>query len=252
MKNILNKEQIILLKKSGSILRDVLLEVKKQIKPGVHTKLLDEIAEAKIFDMGGTPSFKNYFVEGIGYYPAALCVSINEEIVHGIPEKDRVLKEGDIVSLDLGVNYKGICTDAAITVPVGDVSPIANKLIETTRMCLEKGIKAAHSGNRIGAIGYNVQHCAEKEGFSVVRDLVGHGVGLAPHTDPYIPNFGKKESGPAIEEGMALAIEPMITIGGYETETQLNNWVYVTKDRSLSAHFEHTVVIENGKPTIVT
>lgn len=251
MENILNKEEIRLIKKCGKILSESLFEVKKAVKPGITTFRLDEIAYYEIKKRGGEPSFKDYEVKGIGCFPATLCVSINDEVVHGLPS-ERVIQEGDIVSLDIGAKYMGIYTDMAVTVPVGEISKIAQKLIETTKKCLAIGISKAKAGNRIGDIGFAVQEYAEKNGFGVVRDLVGHGIGREAHMMPHIPNFGDMDSGPVIKEGMALAIEPMLTEGNYNINVKSDGWTVATSDGSLSAHFEHTVVILDGKPVIVT
>jgi methionyl aminopeptidase len=252
MNNILNENEIKLIKICGTILRDSLLEVKNNVKAGISTKFLDEIAEKAIVSRGAIPSFKGYEVEGAGKFPAALCVSINEEVVHGIPRNNRIIKEGDVVSLDLGAGYKGIYTDMALTVAVGKVSERIQELIETTELSLKLGIESAKTGNRIVSIGNAVQTEAENHGFGVVRDLVGHGIGKKPHLPPHIPNYGDTNDGPTITEGMALAIEPMITEGGYQVVSGKDGWTISTKDKSCSAHFEHTIIIENGLPVVVT
>lgn len=252
MTNILNSSQIENMRECGKILSSAMKEVEKVVKPGISTDKLDQIAERLIKEKGAIPSFKDYEVQGVGKYPASLCVSINSEIVHGIPSSSRVLKEGDIVSLDLGAIFKGVCTDMAVTLPVGKVSDIAQILIKTTKECLEKGINAAVLGNHIGNIGEEVQKYAEDNGFGVVRDFVGHGIGEKPHMDPAIPNYGKASEGPEIIEGMALAIEPMITEGHYDTKIDPNGWTVATADDSLAAHFEHTIVIIDGNPEVIT
>lgn len=252
MKNILSRKQILNLKQCGHILAIALNKVESRVQAGVTTKELDEIAEKSIRSQGAKPSFLGYNVVGIGKYPASICISINEEIVHGIPKEGLVIKDGDIVSLDLGAKFKGICTDMAITVPVGAVSEESKRLIEVTKKCLSLGIDQAKAGNKIGAIGEAVQKYAEANNFGVVRDLVGHGIGEKPHMDPKIPNYGTASEGPEIQENMALAIEPMITAGDFRIKTGDDNWTIKTSDNSLAAHFEHTIVIENGKPVIVT
>lgn len=252
MNNILNNDQLVAIRECGKILSRAMNNVEAAIKPGVSTLELDKIAERSIRDNGAEPSFKNYEVSGIGKYPASLCVSINFEIVHGIPSKNRFLKEGDIISLDLGARYKNVCTDMATTLPVGKISENAQKLIKTTEECLDEGIKAAIFGNKIGAIGEAVSGHAHANGFGVVRDLVGHGIGVLPHMDPQIPNYDKSTNGPKIVENMALAIEPMITLGDYHVETGSDGWTIETQDKSLAAHFEHTIIIVNGLPEIVT
>lgn len=252
MNNVLNKDQIIAIRECGKILSFAMKNVEKAVRPGISTQELDRIAEESIRERGATPSFKKYEVVGVGKYPASLCVSVNSEIVHGIPSKTRLLEEGDIVSLDLGAKYKGVCTDMAVTLPVGEISDRARELINTTKECLEKGIFEATSDHKIGAIGEAVQTYAENKGHGVVRDLVGHGIGENPHMDPSIPNYGKKSHGPKIVENMALAIEPMITLGDYNVKTAPDGWTISTKDGSLAAHFEHTIIVINGLPEIIT
>lgn len=252
MRNVLDDNQIELLRKSGKILRDALSLVEKSVRPGVSTKFLDSVADNYIIKMGGTPSFKNYLVEGVGRYPSALCISINDEIVHGLPDDKRIIKEGDLISLDLGVDYKGICSDMARTIYVGTPPLEIQKFLDITEQCLEEGIKAARVGNRIGAIGHSVQTLAEINGYGVVRDLVGHGIGTKPHMEPMIPNYGDNDEGPQISEHMALAIEPMLTIGKYDIKVEKNGWTISTADQSLACHFEHTIVIIDGEPVVVT
>ena len=252
MNNILDKNQIELLKISGNILKNALLSVKKELKPGISTKELDQIAEEYIRKHGGIPSFKDYRVRGVGSYPASLCVSINDEVVHGLPNPNRLIKDGDLVSLDLGVDYRGICSDMAETVYVGECPKEIENFIKTTKESLEAGIKSAVVGNNIGAIGHTVEMIAKSEGYGVVRDLIGHGIGVLPHMDPPIPNYGNNEDGPKIREGMALAIEPMLTMGDEEVLSTSDGWTIVTADSSLAAHFEHTIIIIDGKPVIVT
>jgi len=251
MTNILDKEEIKSIKICGKILRESLDEVKSAVKPGVSTLRLDEIAYYAIKKRGAEPSFKGYEVKGAGTFPSTLCVSINDEVVHGLPS-ERVLEEGDIISLDIGARFQGVCTDMAVTVGVGEISDEAEKLMKVTKECLMLGIREARIGNRIGDIGFAVQQHAEKNGFGVVRDLVGHGIGREAHMAPHIPNFGDKGKGPIIEEGMALAIEPMLTVGDYDVTVKNDGWTVVTCDGSFSAHFEHTVIITNRKPVIVT
>jgi len=251
MISILSKEQIVNIKESGRILYFAMKEVKKAIKPGISTKELNQIAESYIKNEGGVPAFKDYFVEGSGRYPATLCVSVNHHVVHGLPG-DYILKNGDIISLDLGVGYKGMYTDMATTIPVGKISEVAKRLINTTEKCLYEGIKQAKVGNHINDIGKRIQKIAESEGFGVIRSLVGHGIGIKPHMPPQVPNFDVEEKGEKIVEGMAIAIEPMITEGDYEIEQLKDGWTLATFDNSLAAHFEHTIVIEQGRPTIVT
>lgn len=252
MIELLSPKQIEKIKECGKILKEALLEVKKNVKSGVSAYFLNEVAEKALAKKGAIPSFKNYMVAGSGRYPASLCVSINDEIVHGLPTKHKIIKDGDVVSLDLGAIYNGICTDAAITVGVGEISKQAKELIEVTKKSLELGINEAKAGNHIGDIGNAIQTYAESKGFSVVKDLVGHGIGTKPHTGPSIPNYGKKGEGEEIKNGMALAIEPMITMGTDEVVTDTDNWTVKTTDSSLAAHFEHTVIIVDDEPIIVT
>ncbi|HIC91084.1 MAG TPA: type I methionyl aminopeptidase [Syntrophaceae bacterium] len=226
---------------SNTIVAEILSEIKALIKPGVTTIELNERCEWLCHKKGAIPAFKGY--RG---YPCSLCTSVNEEVVHGIPSK-RILKEGDIISLDFGVLYDGYFGDAAITVPVGVVSEKAALLIETTEQALYLGIEKAIHNNRISDISFAVQRHVESRGFSVVRKFVGHGIGKSLHEDPQIPNFGKPGQGPRLKPGMVLAIEPMVNAGRSEVEVLSDGWTAVTKDRSLSAHFEHCIAItENG------
>ena len=224
----------------------VLRELEKKAIAGISTREIDTLAEKLILAHDALPAFKGY--KG---FPAVICASINEEIVHGIPS-ERTLKEGDIIGLDLGVNYKGYFSDAAITVPIGKVPVRVKKLIDITKKALAEGIKAAKAGNHLQDISACIQGCVEANGFSVVRQFVGHGIGLSLHEEPEIPNFGQPHQGPVLKEGMVLAIEPMVNMGGWEAEILDNGWTAVTKDRSHSAHFEHTVAITENGPEILT
>lgn len=239
------------IKASGQILKNALNLVSAAVKPGVSTAYLNEIGEKAIFDAGAEPSFKDYFVEGSGIYPAGVCVSVNDEIVHGLP-KDRILLTGDIVSLDLGVQYHGMCTDMAVTLPVGRVSSQAELLINVTKKALDEALASVKIGGHIGDIGATVEGIALANDLGVIKALVGHGVGSKPHLPPQIPNFGKKGTGPEIVEGMALAIEPMLTLGDFRIQQLADGWTIATIDGSLAAHFEHTIIIENGQTVIVT
>jgi methionyl aminopeptidase len=234
------------MKEGGHILATILTEIKKKTEPGTQTKELDDLAKRLCLKYKVKPSFLNY--EG---YPAAICVSVNDEVVHGLPGK-YIIKEGDLVSLDFGVLHKGYNTDSAITFGVGNITTVADKLIKVTKSALDKGISAAVVGGRIGDIGAAVQQEVEKNGFGVVRVLVGHGVGKEIHENPLIPNFGETGTGPEIIEGMTLAIEPMVTGGNYEVYQAEDGWTYVTKDSSLSCHFEHTIYIAEKGPIILT
>jgi methionyl aminopeptidase len=239
-----DKEKI--MEEGGQVLASILTELKEAARPGAMTQQLDELAKRLCLKNRVKPSFLGY--EG---YPAAVCVSINDEVVHGIPNK-RVIKEGDMISLDLGVYYKGYHTDAAITFPVGKVSKEAQKLMEVTEKALYFGIEEARAGHRIGDIGAEIQSYVEENGFNVVRALVGHGVGEKLHQDPLIPNYGQRGTGPLIKEGMTLAIEPMVSAGGYDVSLAGDNWTYRTSDGSLVAHFEHTVYISANGPVVLT
>lgn len=230
-----SEEEIKAMKMSNQIVAKILYELGEMIKPGVQTKKLDEHAETRTREMGAAPAFKGY--RG---YPASLCISINEEIVHGIPS-DYALRDGDIISLDFGVLYDGFYGDAAVTYPVGDVSARAEKLIATAEEAFYKGIEQIREENRISDISHAIQACVESKGFSVIRSFVGHGIGSSLHEEPQVPNFGLPGRGPKIKKGLVLAIEPMIALGDWEVEILSDKWTAVTKDRGLSAHFEHTV-----------
>lgn len=233
---------------AGRIVADTLALVASHARPGVSTGELDELAEDFIRSHAGArPSFK-----GLYDFPKSLCTSINHEIVHGIPSHDRVLEEGDILSVDCGVCLDGLHADAAITVPVGEISEEAKRLLEVTREALAAGIRAAVVGNHVGDIGHAIQKVAEQAGFSVVRELVGHGIGSSFHEEPQVPNYGKPKRGPRLVPGMTLAIEPMINMGRPEIRTLDDKWTVVTADGSWSAHFEHTVVIEPDGPRLLT
>lgn len=229
------------MRRSNQIVAKILSELGMMIKPGIQTKDLDEYAERRTREMDAVPAFKGY--RG---YPASLCTSINEEIVHGIPSS-RTLRSGDIISLDFGVVYDGFYGDAAVTYPVGEITPPAEKLIATARESFTKGVAKVKEGNRLSDVSYAIQSHVESQGFSVIRSFVGHGIGFSLHEEPQIPNFGSPGRGPKLRSGMVLAIEPMIAIGNWEVEILSDNWTAVTKDRSLSAHYEHTVALtQNG------
>ncbi len=233
---------------AGAIVNRVLRELIDSIEPGKTTTLdADLLAEELINKYGGVASFKNY--RG---YPNTLCVAVNEEVVHGVPGS-RVLEAGDIAGLDIGVKLDGFHADAAVTVPVGGVaSEETTRLLTVARDALFRGLDQAKAGNRLGDIGYAIQSHVEKNGFSVVRDLVGHGIGKNLHEDPHVPNFGKAGAGIRLEEGMTMAIEPMVNAGGFEVKTLKDRWTVVTRDGSMSAHFEHTVLITREGPDILT
>ena len=246
-----NIEDINKLREGGKIIASVLREAASRALPGVKTIELDMLAEKIIREAGGRPSFKNYKTPDDKIpYPASLCVSINEEVVHGIPG-ERFLKDGDIVSLDLGMEYKGFYTDAAVTVSVGNISEQAKKLIETTKEALNLGIMTVKNGAFTGDVGYAIQSFAEN-GFNVIRKLVGHGLGRKVHETPEVPNFGAKGKGEILREGEVIAIEPMITAGRHDIYLDKDLWTWKTKDGSLSAHFEHTIIVTKNGAEIIT
>lgn len=236
-----------IMKEACSISAGALEVAGKAVEPGVTTAEIDRLAEEYIRRRGGEPNFKNY--EG---YPATACISINNEVIHGIPSEKRKLRAGDIVSIDLGAKFDGYHGDNAATFACGDVSPEAKRLMDTTRESLYAGIRAACAGGRIGDIGHAVQSYVEARGYSVVRQFVGHGVGTHLHEAPEVPNFGTPGRGIRLLPGMTIAIEPMVNAGGYDVKVQPDGWTVLTKDGSLSAHFEHTIVITADGPKIMT
>jgi len=238
--------EVATMRQPGMVVASILKILSKEIKPGMTTRQLDEIAVRELERYGATASFKGY--RG---FPATLCVSINEEIVHGIPG-ERVIREGDIVSLDFGAIVDGFHGDAALTIGVGNISPRAKQLLEVTKGCLEAGISVARAGAHLGDISAAIQHYAESGGFSVVREYTGHGIGREMHEEPQIPNFGPPGYGPVLQKGMTLAIEPMVNIGGWQTKVKSNGWTVVTADGSLSAHFEKTIAITDGEAEVLT
>jgi len=248
---IKTNEEIEIIAQGGKILRNILHKTSELVKSGVTTWELNEFAESMMEKFGGIPSFKGFGPKN-NPYPAGLCTSVNDEIVHGIPSKKIILKEGDILKLDIGMEYKGLFTDTAITAPVGNISRLAMKLIDSTKKCLGEAIKAAKIGNTTGDIGFTIQSTAEREGFSVVRDLVGHGVGYAVHESPEVPCYGRQGQGAKLEEGMVLAIEPMLCQKGWKIFIDDDGWTIRTADGALSAHFEHTVAITKHGARILT
>lgn len=245
--SVKSQREIELMRESCRLLQIVHDELGKSIAPGITTYDINKLGENIIRDFGCIPNFKNY-----NGYPAAICVSVNDEVVHGIPSKKRHLKEGDIVSLDAGLIYKGYHSDAARTYAVGNVSPEAKRLIEVTKQCFFEGIKYAREGCHLHEISAAIGEYAECFGYGVVRDLVGHGIGTSLHEDPQIPNFKQPNRGIRLQAGMTLAIEPMINAGGYQVRWLDDGWTVVTKDGSLSAHYENTVLITDGEPEILT
>lgn len=243
-------EEIKYIRESCKVATRSLKKVLENIKEGITTLELDKIAEYYILKYGAKPAFKDYGIEG-NKFQHSICVSINEEVVHGIPGKRR-LKEGDIVSVDIGTNLQGYFGDTAATVPVGKIDSKVKKLLEVTKKSLFKGIEKAQPGNRLGDISFAIQEVVEEANFSVVREYVGHGVGCFLHEEPQIPNYGIPHTGIILEEGMVLALEPMVNMGDYKTEICSNSWTVITKDRSWSAHFEHTIAITASGNEILT
>ncbi len=244
---IYNQEQVELIRASCKIVGKVLKQLRQYVVPGASTFEIDIAAEKLVRDFGGRPAFKGY--RG---YPASICASLNRQVVHGIPYRHTILEEGDILGIDLGVERDGFFGDAAVTLPVGRVSGEAEKLISATDRALVLGIEQAVAGNRLYDISSRIQRCAEAAGFSVVRNFVGHGIGANLHEEPQIPNFGRAGTGPVLKPGMVLALEPMVNAGSYEVMVEEDRWTAVTSDGSLSAHFEHTVLVTSGKPEVLT
>lgn len=248
MIQIKSPREIDIMARGGQILAATVSLLEKSVRPGMTTVDLDKIADDFIRSHpGATPAFK-----GLYNFPASICTSINQEIVHGIPSKKRVLEEGDIVSIDIGVQLEGYYTDSATTVPVGSVDPESKRLLDVTRNALSAGIAAATSENHIGDIGAAVQEVVEAAGFSVVRDLVGHGIGVGFHEDPQVPNYGKPKRGVRLQPGLTIAIEPMVNVGKPGTRTMPDRWTVVSVDGTRSAHFEHTIAITENGPRVLT
>jgi len=243
---IKSRSEIATMRRAGSVVASILKTLSKEIRSGMTTGQLDDIAVRELTRYGAAPSFKGY--RG---FPATLCVSINEEIVHGIPG-ERVIQEGDIVSLDFGAIVDGFHGDAALTVGVGNISPQTKQLLDTTRGSLEAGIDVARDGAHLSDVSAAIQYYVESRGFSVVREYTGHGIGRELHEDPQIPNFGPPGYGPVLRKGMTVAIEPMVNIGGWQTKVKNNHWTVVTADGSLSAHFEKTIAITDGEAEVLT
>lgn len=241
-----SKKELALMEDAGKIVAETHAELQKALKPGITTKELDDIAEDFILKRGAIPSFKGY--QG---FPSSICASSNEEVVHGIPSL-RMLKNGDIISIDIGAVINGYHGDSAVTLPVGDISSEAQRLLKVTEESLHKGIEMALVGNRLSDVSHEIQSFVESNSMSVVRDYVGHGIGSNMHEEPQIPNFGKPGRGPRLKPGMTLAIEPMVNLGTFEVKTLEDNWTVVTEDGKLSAHFEHTIAITEKGPQILT
>ncbi len=245
-------EEIEIIREGGKRLAAVLHKVKEKIAPGVSTKELDMYAEKLIREMGDAPAFLNYRPAGARKpFPATLCVSINDEVVHGIPRQYKILKEGDLVSIDLGIKHRGLFTDMALTAPVGKIEKKHQELIETTRRALDVGIEAAIAGHRVGDISYAIEEFVGGR-YGIVEELAGHGVGHQIHEDPFIPNFGKKGTGPKLLPGMIIALEPMLNLGTKQVTMDEDGYTIRTADGQKSAHFEHTILITAGEPEILT
>lgn len=247
MVSIKSKKEIERMREAGKILARVHKELEEALKPGMSTWEVDKLGERLIRGYGCIPSFKDY-----NGFPASICVSVNDEVVHGIPDRKRILQEGDIVSLDAGVIYKGYHSDAARTHGIGQITAEAQTLIDVTRQCFFEGIRSAKAGNHLNDISAAIQRYAESFGYGVVRDLVGHGIGARLHEDPEVPNFSQKKRGVLLRPGMTLAIEPMINAGRYDVVWLDNDWTVVTDDGSLSAHYENTILITDGEPEILS
>ena len=246
------RDDIARMRVAGQIVAQILSILESKVKPGVTTGSLNTIAEEECRKRGAIPVFKNYpNPRGGRPFPGAICASVNEEVVHGIPGK-RVLKEGDIISIDFGVLFEGFAGDSALTIPVGDVDPEVARLLQVTEESLIRGIQQARPGNRLGKISSTIQDWAEKNGFSVVREYVGHGIGRNMHEDPPVPYYGRADRGPVLKEGMTLAIDPMLNMGTHKVITKIDDWTVVTQDGKYSAHFEHTVAITSHGPEILT
>ena len=246
------RDEIAKMRRAGNLVARVLKMLENKVQPGITTGALNALAEEECRKNSAIPVFKNYpHSRGGRAFPAVICTSLNEEVVHGIPGS-RLLKEGDIISIDFAVILDGFAGDAAITVPVGQVDPRVRKLISTTEESLMKGIEQARAGRRLGAVSRAIQEHAEKNCFSVVRDFVGHGIGRDMHEQPPVPNYGKRDRGPVLKEGMTIAIEPMLNMGSCQVYTRSDEWTVVTRDGGWSAHFEHSIAITAGEPEILT
>ncbi|MBQ3053999.1 MAG: type I methionyl aminopeptidase [Clostridia bacterium] len=246
MISIKSEQELLKMRRAGEVVAGVFEVIQSEIKPGVSTAHIDKIVYEYITKQGCTPSFKGY-----GGFPASICTSVNEEVVHGIPG-NRILKDGDILSVDVGACFEGYHADAARTYPVGNITPEAQRLIDVTKESFFVGMKQATAGNRIGDIASAIQQYVESQGYSVVRALVGHGIGAKLHEDPEVPNYGIAGRGARLQKGMTIAVEPMVNMGHYDVYTLDNEWTVVTDDNSLSAHYENTVIITDGEPEFTT
>jgi len=251
MISLKSPREIEVMRAANLIVAEVLAELREHVRPGVTTAELDRIAEELTRQRNAVPAFKGYEVNG-RVFPKSVCLSINEEVVHGIPSEKRVLQEGDIVSIDFGVCYHGLYGDAAITVAAGQADPDSQRLMQATREALSAGIEQVRVGRRLGDVSAAIQERAERDGFSVVRDFVGHGIGKRLHEDPQVPNFGQPDRGVRLREGMVLAIEPMVNAGSANVTIKEDGWTAVTRDGSRSAHFEHSVAVTEEGPYVLS
>lgn len=234
------------MRRAGLIVAETLRELRKMVEPGITTRQLDSAAEKKIRAIGAYPTFKGY-----RKFPSSICASVNDEVVHGIPS-ERKLREGDVIKIDCGATLDGYVGDAAITVPVGNISPAVEKLIEVTRTSLFRAVEKMVPGNRLYDVSYAVQEFVEENGFSIVRDFCGHGIGQQMHEDPQVPNYGRRGTGPKLKEGWVLAIEPMVNLGTHEVQILSDGWTVKTKDGRASCHFEHTIAVTEDGPVVLT
>lgn len=244
---IKSNREIELMRKAGQILDQTREMLVPHIKPGISTHQLDILAEKFIESQGATPSFKNY-----NGFPGSICTSVNEVVVHGIPSKKKILKEGDIISIDIGVNYKGYHADSAWTYPVGEISPEAKQLLEVSQESLFVGLEQAKPGNHVSDISHAIEEFLKPYGYGIVEEFTGHGIGQSLHEDPYVPNFGKPKMGPILRPGMTFCVEPMVNLGTKNVKILLDNWTTVTTDKKMSAHFEHTILITETGYEILT
>jgi methionyl aminopeptidase len=248
-----SRQEIEIMRIANRIVSEILIELREQIKAGISTGEIDRLATELIRKKGARSAFKGYQIRnGVTPFPATICISLNNEVVHGIPSPQRIIRTGDVVSLDFGVIYKDFYGDAAITFSLGEAEARVRQLIQATAEALESGIAQAQVGNRLGDISAAIQEQVEREGFSVVREFVGHGIGRKLHEDPPVPNYGARDRGVRLREGMVLAIEPMVNIGGPDVRMESDGWTAITKDGSLSAHFEHSVAITERGPEVLS
>lgn len=251
MVSLKTKEEIEIMRSANRIVATVLERLRREVRPGISTGELDRIAEEMTLSLGARPAFKGYQVNG-RTFPRSVCISINEEVVHGIPSEERILKEGDLVGLDFGVVYKGFYGDAAVTVAVGKADEESQRLMQVTERALWAGIAEIRAGRRLGEVSAAIQSVVETAGFSVVREFVGHGIGRRLHEDPQVPNFGERGKGIQLREGMVLAIEPMVNAGTPRVRILEDGWTAVTADGRRSAHFEHSVAVTSGEPDVLS